>query len=61
MRKAVELVARSERILLDPVYSGMGMAGLIGLIRDNSFGPEATIRFLHTGGAAALGGYPDLF
>lgn len=61
MREAVSLVARSEGILLDPVYSGKGMAGLISLIRAGRFERDSTVVFLHTGGSAALFAYQPLF
>jgi L-cysteate sulfo-lyase len=61
MIEAVKLVARLEGILLDPVYSGKAMAGLIDLISRNHFDRDANIVFLHTGGAAGLFGYPDIF
>ena len=54
MRDAVERSARLEGLLLDPVYSGKAMAGLIGLIAAGRFKPEDTVVFLHTGGTPAL-------
>ncbi len=54
MRDAVQRTARLEGLLLDPVYSGKAMAGLIGLIEAGEFAPEDTVVFLHTGGAPAL-------
>jgi L-cysteate sulfo-lyase len=61
MIEAIELTARSEGILLDPVYSGKGMAGLIGMARSGRFGADDNVVFLHTGGSAALFAYQDLF
>jgi L-cysteate sulfo-lyase len=58
---AIELLARTEAILLDPVYSGKGMAGLIDLCRKGFFKKGQNIVFLHTGGAAGLFGYVDDF
>jgi L-cysteate sulfo-lyase len=58
--EAIKLAARHEGILLDPVYSGKGMAGLIGLIRQGYFSKEDNVVFLHTGGSAALFAYPSL-
>jgi L-cysteate sulfo-lyase len=55
------MMARLEGILLDPVYSGKGMAGLIGLIREGAFVKGQTVIFLHTGGSAALFGYGHCF
>ncbi|HET8790574.1 MAG TPA: D-cysteine desulfhydrase [Modicisalibacter sp.] len=57
MIEAVGLVARTEGILLDPVYSGKGMAGLIDLVRQGRFAADSDVVFLHTGGSAALFGY----
>jgi L-cysteate sulfo-lyase len=61
MIEAVELVAQMEGILLDPVYAGKGMAGLIDLIRKGEFEKDQTIVFVHTGGSAALFGYLGAF
>lgn len=55
--EAIDLFARQEGILLDPVYSGKGAAGLIGLIRAGQFGRGQRVLFLHTGGAIGLTGY----
>ena len=61
MVEAVKLVARLEGILLDPVYSGKGMAGLIDLVQRGHFTKDQTVVFLHTGGAVGLFGYPNAF
>lgn len=61
MVEAVRMVAELEGILLDPVYSGKGMAGLIDLVRKGHFSDCKNIVFLHTGGSVALFGYPDAF
>ncbi|ASJ55486.1 D-cysteine desulfhydrase [Brevibacillus formosus] len=61
MIEAVRLVARTEGILLDPVYTGKAMAGLIGLIREGRFSRNDLVLFLHTGGAPALYTVPQLF
>ncbi|MAY88137.1 MAG: D-cysteine desulfhydrase [Pseudooceanicola sp.] len=61
MVEAIELMAWHEGILLDPVYSGKGMAGLIGMIRGGRFTPDQNVVFLHTGGATALFAYGELF
>jgi D-cysteine desulfhydrase family pyridoxal phosphate-dependent enzyme len=58
-REAIQLVARAEGILLDPVYTGRAMAGLIDLVRGGEFGPRETIVFWHTGGTPALHAYAD--
>lgn len=57
MAEAVQMLAREEGILLDPVYSGKAMAGLIDLIRKGAIGAGQTVVFLHTGGAVGLFGY----
>lgn len=61
MVEAVEILARSEGLLLDPVYSGKGMAGLIDLIRKGHFKATDNVVFLHTGGSVGLFGYPAAF
>lgn len=61
MVEAVTLLARTEGLLLDPVYSGKGMAGLIDLVRKGRFKKDENVVFLHTGGAVALFGYPGAF
>ncbi len=58
-REAIRLVARTEGILLDPVYTGRAMAGLLHLMRKGALGPEETILFWHTGGTPALFAYSD--
>ncbi|MDP3082181.1 MAG: D-cysteine desulfhydrase [Rubrivivax sp.] len=54
MVEAVQMLARTEAILLDPVYTGKVMAGLIGLVRQGHFKAGQRVLFLHTGGASAL-------
>ena len=54
MMEAVGLVARSEGILLDPVYTGKAMAGTIDLIRKGVFRKGQKLVFVHTGGSPAL-------
>ena len=61
MVEAVTLLAQHEGILLDPVYSGKGFAGLIDLIRKGVFRKGQNIVFVHTGGSVALFGYRDAF
>lgn len=61
MVEAVTLLAQTEGLLLDPVYSGKGMAGLIDLVRKGHFAKEENVVFLHTGGSIALFGYPTSF
>lgn len=61
MKTAIKLLAQTEGLLFDPVYSGKGMDGFIDLIRKGAFSDAKNIVFLHTGGSAALFGYPDIF
>lgn len=51
---AIKLAARLEALLLDPVYSGKGLAGLIALVREARWTPDDNIVFIHTGGEPAL-------
>jgi D-cysteine desulfhydrase len=60
MVEAVQLLARTEAILLDPVYTGKIMAGLIGLSRQGFFKPDDNVLFLHTGGATSLHAYESV-
>jgi len=61
MVDAVHLLARTEGILLDPVYSGKGFAGLVDLVRKGHFRKGQNIVFVHTGGAVGLFAYRDTF
>ena len=58
---AISTLARHEGILLDPVYSGKGMAGLIGQVESGQITAEGDVVFLHTGGAVSLFAYEDQF
>lgn len=53
-REAIVLTARTEGILLDPVYTGRAMGGLIDMIRTGRLGASDRVLFWHTGGAPAL-------
>jgi D-cysteine desulfhydrase len=57
MVEAVNLLAKTEGILLDPVYTGKAMAGLIDLSRQGYFKKSEKVLFLHTGGSPALYAY----
>jgi len=57
MVEAVRMTARTESVLLDPVYSGKAMAGLIGLTRRGHFKRGQRVLFVHTGGSPALYAY----
>jgi len=61
MIEAVRLLARLEGVLMDPVYTGKAMAGLIGLIRRGHFASSDNVLFVHTGGAPALYAYQGVF
>jgi L-cysteate sulfo-lyase len=61
MTQAVLMLARLEGVLLDPVYSGKAMAGLIDLVRKGEFRKDERVVFLHTGGAVGLFGYTGVF
>jgi len=52
--EAIRLVARTEGVFLDPVYTGKAMAGLIDLVQQGEIGRDDTVIFLHTGGAPGL-------
>ena len=58
---AIRLLARLEGLLLDPVYTGKAMAGLIDLVARGVFQASDNILFLHSGGAPALFAYRDWF
>ncbi len=59
-REAIRLLARTEGLLLDPVYTGRAFGGLIDLIRRGHFSPQERVLFWHTGGIAGLFARPDL-
>lgn len=55
--EAIEIAARDEALILDPVYTGKAMAGLVGHAREGHFASDDVVVFLHTGGAPALFAY----
>ena len=57
MVEAVQMLARTEGLLLDPVYTGKVMAGLIGLARAGELRADERVLFLHTGGLPSLHAY----
>jgi L-cysteate sulfo-lyase len=59
--EAIKLGAQLEGLVLDPVYSGKGLAGLIALIRGGRWTKDQDIVFIHTGGVPALFAYRHLF
>jgi L-cysteate sulfo-lyase len=57
--RAIRVVAENEGILLDPVYTGKAVVGLLDLCETGYFRPEANVVFLHTGGTPALFSYRE--
>ena len=57
--EALKLLARTEGMILDPVYSGKGLAGLIDHVRHGSVTQDDVVVFVHTGGTPALFAYAD--
>jgi 1-aminocyclopropane-1-carboxylate deaminase/D-cysteine desulfhydrase-like pyridoxal-dependent ACC family enzyme len=57
--EAIRIVAQTEGILLDPVYTGKAMSGLFQHIVTGVIGPDEPVLFLHTGGAPAIFGYTE--
>ena len=55
--EAIRLAGQTEALVLDPVYSGKGLAGLIAMIRQGRWRSDEDVIFLHTGGAPALFAY----
>ncbi len=58
-RDAILMVARTEGILLDPVYTGKAAAGMIAHAREGRLTTEDTVVFVHTGGVPALFAYAE--
>jgi D-cysteine desulfhydrase len=58
---AIRLLARTEGLLLDPVYTGKAMAGLLDGIAGDRFDGKGPVLFVHTGGAPALFAYREVF
>ena len=61
MIEAVQLAATEEGLVLDPVYTGKALAGLVDLIRTGHFSAREKVVFLHTGGTPALFAYRTAF
>ena len=57
---AIKLLAGTEGILTDPVYTGKAMAGLQALVREGAFSQTKNVLFVHTGGTPAISAYPSL-
>jgi D-cysteine desulfhydrase len=58
-KEAIALTAQNEGILLDPIYTGRAMGGLIDMIRTGQIKATDNVLFWHTGGAPALFAYAD--
>ncbi len=59
--EAIRMLGEKEGIILDPVYTGKAMAGLIDMLTKNKLDNPEDIVFLHTGGAPAIHSFADLF
>ena len=59
VREAMELAARHEALLLDPVYTGKAMAGLVAHVRAGRIAAGSRVLFVHTGGLPAVFAYGD--
>ncbi|HEX9014896.1 MAG TPA: pyridoxal-phosphate dependent enzyme, partial [Chloroflexota bacterium] len=57
--EAIKLAGRTEGVMLDPVYTGKAMAGLIDHVRQGRLTRDDTVIFVHTGGLPALFAYKD--
>ena len=58
---AIRLTGRLEGMIIDPVYEGKSMAGLIDLVRNGEISPTSTVLYAHLGGQPALNAYSALF
>jgi 1-aminocyclopropane-1-carboxylate deaminase len=58
---AIRLTGSLEGMIIDPVYEGKSMAGLIDLVRQGEIGPDSTVLYAHLGGQPALNAYSGLF
>jgi len=58
---AIRLTGQLEGMIVDPVYEGKSMAGLIDLVRSGDIGPESQVLYAHLGGQPALNAYSALF
>jgi 1-aminocyclopropane-1-carboxylate deaminase/D-cysteine desulfhydrase-like pyridoxal-dependent ACC family enzyme len=56
-QEAIQLTARTEGLMLDPVYTGKAMAGLVAHVREGRFRRDQTVVFVHTGGIPGLFAY----
>jgi 1-aminocyclopropane-1-carboxylate deaminase len=58
---AIRLTGRLEGVIIDPVYEGKSMAGLVDLVRSGEIGKDSTVLYAHLGGQPALNAYSGLF
>ena len=58
---AIRLTGRLEGVILDPVYEGKSMAGLIDLVQSRQIAPSAKVLYAHLGGQPALNAYSGIF
>ena len=58
-RSALRLMARTEGLFLDPVYTAKAFAGVLGLLKDGTLRPGMRVLFVHTGGLPSLFAYAD--
>jgi 1-aminocyclopropane-1-carboxylate deaminase len=58
---AIRLTGQLEGMIIDPVYEGKSMAGLIDLVRNGAIGPDSQVLYAHLGGQPALNAYSGLF
>ena len=58
---AIRLTGSLEGVIIDPVYEGKSMAGLIDLVRSGEIGSDSTVLYAHLGGQPALNAYSGLF
>ncbi len=59
--EAIRLTGQLEGMIIDPVYEGKSMAGLIDLVRDGEIGRDSHVLYAHLGGQPALNAYAGLF
>ena len=59
--EAIRLSGRLEAMIIDPVYEGKSMAGLVDLVTSGDIGPDSTVLYAHLGGQPALNAYSGIF
>ncbi|OZE21876.1 aminocyclopropane-1-carboxylate deaminase/D-cysteine desulfhydrase family protein [Rhodococcus sp. 05-2255-1e] len=59
--EAIKLTGRLEGVIIDPVYEGKSMAGLIDLVQQGDIGKDSTVLYAHLGGQPALNAYSGIF